>query len=309
MISIIMATYNSSSFMDEQIQSLLNQTVPFEKLYIQDDYSSDDTLLILEKYRRQQPDRIFISQLEKNSGNPKHNFYSLMSRIQDQYIMLCDQDDVWLPDKIEKTLAKIKELEKVYGVATPLLVHTDLMVVDKNLCPINNSFRIAMNADYNRTQLKDQIIQNTLTGCTAMYNYALSQLIRKKEPSYMVMHDWWLMLIASAFGHIDHINDQTILYRQHGSNEVGAKDVRTLRYKIKKLVNNQDVKNAINVTYKQAESFLGYYKTDLTQDQITLLTSYCKIQNMQKLQKWAVICKLGTFKCGFSRNIAYFLFV
>jgi glycosyltransferase involved in cell wall biosynthesis len=309
MITIVLAAYNGASYIAEQIESLLEQTMPFDMLYIQDDCSTDNTWELLTEYQRKYPDRMIIAKNEKNTGNPKFNFYSMMSKIRDEYIFLCDQDDVWLPDKIEKTLVKMREMERAYGKDTPLLVHTDLCVVDGELKTINPSFKKAMNANYDRVQLRDQIIQNTLTGCTAMYNRALAGLIGEKMPEYMVMHDWWLMLIASAFGHIGHIDDQTVLYRQHGANEIGAKDVRTLGYKIKKFLNYQEITAALNGTYRQAQSFYQYYEDKLSRGQVALLKEYSDIPNRNKIHKWKTICDLGTYKNGFARNVAYFLFV
>jgi hypothetical protein len=232
-----------------------------------------------------------------------------MSRVRDDYLMLCDQDDVWLPDKIEKTLARMRRLEEEHGKSLPLLVHTDLRVVDGELNVISPSFKRAMNANYNRTALRDQIIQNTLTGCTCLYNRALAQLLTPQEPEYMVMHDWWLILTASAFGQVGHLDEQTILYRQHGKNEIGAKNVKTLAYKLNRALHGGQVKEAIAVTYRQAESFLAYYGDRLTPAQRTLLEEYGRIPGKSKIGKWLTVLKLGTFKHGISRNIAYFLFI
>ena len=80
-----------------------------------------------------------------------------------------------------------------------------------------------MNADYGKTTLNYVLIQNIVTGCTAIYNRALSEKIRS-IPDYMIMHDWWLLLAASAFGVVDHLDEPTMLYRQHGGNDVGAQD-------------------------------------------------------------------------------------
>jgi glycosyltransferase involved in cell wall biosynthesis len=309
MITVLMAVYNGEKYIREQIDSILSQTHPDFTLYIQDDCSTDSSYEIINEYVKRGGGRITARRLEHNTGNAKHNFYEMMARTRDDYIMLCDQDDVWLPDKIEKTLAAMKRLESEHGAQTPLLVHTDLTVVDEKLNVINPSFRKAMNADYNRTALNDLIIQNTLTGCTCMYNRALAALINDTPPEYMVMHDWWLILIAGAFGHVGHVDAPTILYRQHGGNEIGAKDVRTLRYKLDRLLHGGQVREAIDVTYKQAESFLGAYRDKLSEAHKLLLTEYVKIPGKAKLFKWLTVIKLRTFKNGFSRNIAYFLFI
>ncbi|MCL2365859.1 MAG: glycosyltransferase family 2 protein [Oscillospiraceae bacterium] len=308
MISILMASYNGAGYVSAQIDSLLSQTCQNFKLYICDDMSTDDTYKILAEYQDKYPDKIFISQNSKNSGSAKFNFINLMINHKDDYLMLCDQDDVWLPDKIEITLAKMQELETLYGNSLPLLVHTDLKVVNENLETISESFVAAMNANYTKTKLRHQIIQNTLTGCTAMYNRALSDLITTNPP-FMVMHDWWLMLVASAFGKIDSINNQTVLYRQHNLNEVGAKDVRTLEYKIRKVLNPQGIKQALNETYLQANSFKETFRSLLSDEQLEFLSCYCAIATRPKILKWISICRLRVFKNSLPRKIAQFLYI
>ena len=308
MISILMTTYNGEQFIKEQIDSLLDQTDQDFKLYISDDRSTDDTFSILSKYSEEYRDKIFIRQNEKNTGGAEHNFIKMMIEHKDDYLMLCDQDDVWLPDKIERTLLKMKEMEAELGADTPILVHTDLCVVDENLKIISPSFKAAMNANFNKTELRNLIIQNTLTGCTAMYNRALANLITD-IPQYMVMHDWWLILIASAFGKIASIDEQTILYRQHSKNEIGAKDVRKLSYKLRRFFTYNDIKTALNITYLQAQSFYAMYKDKLSAEQKELITSYCDIPNHNKLVRAARSVRLGTLKNGFSRRIAQFIFI
>ena len=342
MISILLATYNGEKYLTEQLDSLFNQTVPFDTLYIQDDCSTDGTWELLESYQQQRlelsalqqpqqheqsaphygqpitnksqsaqrPWQMNLCKNQENSGSAKYNFYSLMSRVRDEYILLCDQDDVWLPDKIKKTLTKMHELEKQYGADTPLLVHTDLTVVDAQLNVISPSFKTAMNANYHRTRLNELIIQNTLTGCTALYNRALAELIKEQNPEFMVMHDWWLILVASTFGHIDSLDEmQTVLYRQHGTNEIGAADVRTLRYKIHKLRKYREIKEALSNTYIQASSLLAYYYNQLSAEQVAFLTDYCKIPAMNKLNRWRAICRLNVQKNGIARKIANFIFI
>ena len=176
MISIIMAVYNGERYLSEQIDSILAQSHSEFSLHIRDDASSDNTWDILTKYEQRYPDKIKISRRDRdnNSGSAKHNFLGMMVNIKDDYIMLCDQDDVWLPDKIKKTFEKMKEMEGKYGTETPIMVHTDLQVVDQDLKILNPSYKQAMNSNFNRTDFHQVLIQNILTGCTAMYNRSLS---------------------------------------------------------------------------------------------------------------------------------------
>ena len=123
------------------------------------------------------------------------------------------------------------------------------------------------------------------------------------------MHDWWLQLVASAFGKIGHIDEPTILYRQHGENSIGAKNVRKLSYKLKRFINSSEIRHAIEITYDQAESLILLFDKLLCDKKNQIALQYCQIPKMNKLNRWRTICKLKTFKIGLTRNIAYFIFV
>ncbi|MDR0285250.1 MAG: glycosyltransferase family 2 protein [Propionibacteriaceae bacterium] len=308
MITVLMATFNGEAYVAEQLDSLLSQTRPPDRICLADDGSTDGTLAVLERYRAAHPHLIELSVNAVNSGSAAKNFMALLVAQRDDYIMLCDQDDVWLPDKIAKTLAKMTQMETQWGRTVPCLVHSDLAVVNDQLVPVSASFRTSTFADYDRTALRDQLIQNTATGCTIMLNRALANLLTE-VPQHMVMHDWWISLVAAAFGHMGHIDDCTILYRQHVTNQIGVTDMRRLRYKLRRLVNPAQVKADIAKTYPQAGEFLALYADRLDAAQAELLRNYCLIPHLGKCGKVAMIARLGFWKTGFSRNVAYLLFV
>jgi len=308
MITVMMGTFNGERYVGQQLDSLLNQTRLPDRILIHDDRSTDATPEILAGYQSAHPGLIDVAVNPSNSGGSAQNFMSMMVSTRDDYLMLCDQDDVWLPDKIQLSLDKITQMEATWGADIPCLMHSDLTVVDEDLNPDPNSFRESTFANYDRTTLKDQIIQNTATGCTIMYNRALAEFITR-APDHMVMHDWWISLIAAAFGHMDHINDRTILYRQHKENQVGVTDMRTLRYKLRRLVNPSQVRADIAKTYPQAKEFLESFTNKLDPAQISLLRDYCAIPTLNKLGRIASVIRLGVWKTGFSRNVAYLLFI
>ena len=307
MISILMAAYNGEKYIEEQIDSLLKQSVNDFTLWVQDDCSTDGTWGILETYKNRFPGKINLMRNKSNMG-AKNNFLHMMANIKDDYVMLCDQDDVWLPGKIEVTLAKMKELEKSYTNKTPLLVHTDLTVADKNLSPLHRSYRKATKRNYNRMDYRHIVTMNNVSGCTAMYNRPLAELVNA-IPGFCVMHDFWLQMVAATFGRIGHINDATMLYRQHGANALGAKNVNSIGYKLNRLVNNKDVTEAIHSTYPQAQSMLDVYGDRISPEKKDFLSKYAAIPAKSKLGRWLAIVRLRVFMNGFSRNVAYFLFV
>jgi len=303
-----MATFNGEPYLAQQIDSLLEQTIQDFVLFINDDCSTDNTVQIARDYATKHPDKIFVSQSKANTGNAKHNFVEMMATHKNDYVMLCDQDDVWLPNKIETTLGKMKEMEQKHTITTPLLVHTDLTVVDQNLNVINPSYRQATSRKYGRTAINQVLILNNASGCTIMYNRALSDLLVDK-PNFCEVHGWWLQIVAAYLGEIGHVDEPTILYRQHGKNSIGAKDTRTLTYKVRQLMNYSHIKNRINATYPQANSLLELYRSRLTSEQIELLESFISIPNMNKICRWITIWQNKLFMDGFSRSIAYFMFV
>ncbi|GHV77329.1 glycosyl transferase [Spirochaetia bacterium] len=303
-----MAVYNGGQFLSEQIESILDQTVQDFVLYIHDDCSADNSFAIARGYAELFPLKIKAKQNETNSGGAQYNFIRMMTEIRDDYVMLCDQDDIWLPEKIEVTLGKMRELESRYTKDAPLLVHTDLRVIDESGAIISPSYKKMMQANYKRTQLKDVVIQNTVLGCTALYNRSLAGLFTK-EPPYMIMHDWWLELTAAALGQIGYTDEAPILYRQHKNNVIGAGKFSTMKYKIGRLVHYGAIKEALTNTYWQAESLLELYRERLTKQQQQLLTAYCSIPSLDKLSRLLVIYRLGTLKTGLSRKIAHFIFI
>ena len=138
------------------------------------------------------------------------------------YAMFCDQDDVWLPNKIGASYAAMKALERRCGRDRPLLVHCDLHLVDGALRDLHPSYRRYQNINPETSRkLNRALLQNVALGCSAMINRSLRTLAAP-VPADARGHDWWTSLIAAALGEIEHLPDAHILYRQHGGNAVGA---------------------------------------------------------------------------------------
>jgi len=172
MIDILLSTYNGITYLREQIESILNQSFADWYLIIRDDGSMDDTAVVIDEYCKQYPQK--IKKITDNLGNLGviRSFEILLENSTANYIMFCDQDDYWLPDKIYISFNKIKQMENQFGNNIPLLVHTDLKVVDKNRNLISESL-------WKYTKLKPEILDaniyymslcNCVTGCTVLIN-------------------------------------------------------------------------------------------------------------------------------------------
>jgi len=294
-IAILLTAYNGERYIKQQIESLLKQTFKGFDLYIHDDCSTDGTFQIVEEFAAQYGN-IYVSRSEENSGNASKAFFELIKKVQGyDYYFLCDQDDVWFEDKIEVSLEAIAD-------NVPMLLHTDLTVTDGGLNITAQSYRELMAADFCRTALNNLIVQNIATGCTCVYNEKLRQIIR--VPEFCVMHDWWLAIIASAFGRLWHTSRQTMYYRQHESNSVGASDVKSIKFKVNNLLHNEKIKTALAGSYKQAAEFARLYDDMLSEEQRAVVWGYASTADKRKLGRAANVIKLKTMKTGASRKIA-----
>lgn len=222
-VVIVMATYNGQRFIEEQIRSIQAQSFSDWKLFVRDDGSSDDTV---QKISQIECEDNRISLIRDDAGNQGAigNFAFLMKVAHEEgaeYVFFADQDDVWRPDKMETMLAAILELERIHGARMPLLVHSDLMVVNEALEPISESFVMFSRLSPAIADLGVLLCQNQVTGCACVSNRALIELAYP-VPGDVLMHDWWLALLASSVGKIGYIPMPLVKYRQHTGNVIGA---------------------------------------------------------------------------------------
>lgn len=305
MIDILLATYNGSKYLEEQLVSIFLQTNQQFNIIARDDGSSDDTLDILKKYADRYQKRFSVVQGEP-TGSAKDNFFCLMGHSKADYTMFCDQDDMWSREKVERTLGCIKDGEEEYGSDTPLLVHTDLAVADVNMKVINRSLMRMQKLNPGYSSLGRLLAQNNVTGCTVMINRALRELVAP-SPSAL-MHDWWLALTAAAFGHVLYYPRATVIYRQHGDNQVGAKDVSSGEYISEKLKDKDGIRGSIAATYAQAQAFLEAYEERLDDGSKTLLREYCALGDCGMAKRFFTLRKGGFFKSGMYRKVAQIIY-
>lgn len=307
MVTILLATYNGERYLEEQIESILQQTYTDWELIIQDDCSSDGTAVIALNYVKHNPYKIRFIRREFPSGSAKNNFFSMLKLAKSDYVMTCDQDDVWLPAKVEVSMSEMHRLEADHGYNKPLLVHTDLKVVDYNLSVIAESMFKRQNLDNHRDKLNNLLVQNIVTGCTTMVNRALLDMVYE-VPKEAIMHDRWLALIACAFGKIGFLDQSTVLYRQHGSNEVGDKDTRSFWYNLKRLSETKQSTQALQNTYLQAQAFLKIYGEMLLPKLLELVREYSLIPEYGKIRRLQTISRYHFWKKGFARKCGQILF-
>lgn len=306
MIDILMATYNGEKYVKEQIESILNQTYQEWKLYIRDDGSKDNTLSILRDFQNKHKERIFLVEDNKKGLGAKGNFSELIQYSNSEYCMFSDQDDVWINTKIEESMKKMQSVESDKNI--PILVHSDLKVVDSELKIINESFWEYQQLDSSKNTLNNLLVQNNITGCTMLMNKSLVNICRD-IPSNCIMHDWWIGLVASAFGKIYTVDNQTILYRQHGNNEVGAHKYNSIGFIKDKLSNIDRINKSIDDALIQARVFYDKFGKILGQEEKELVFDFANIRKKNILSRKLSIIQNKYYKNGLVRNIGYLLFI
>ena len=223
-ICIVLACHDGAEYLAAQLDSLLGQTLAELRVLALDDRSTDATASMLAGYAASEP-RIRI--IDKDPMAPSSALASYAQLLQAaldtgaEYIFCADQDDVWLPHKLETLLLALQAAE---GPArTPALLHHDLEVVDASLATRAASFWAYMGLSPGDEANPQRLLsRNEVTGCALACNRALLELALPVS-GRAIMHDWWLALWAGHCGVLRAVPDRLVRYRQHGANAIGAK--------------------------------------------------------------------------------------
>ncbi|HEM3637064.1 TPA: glycosyltransferase family 2 protein [Streptococcus suis] len=295
-VNILMSTYNGQQFLAEQIRSIQDQSYTDWTLFIRDDGSSDNTKEILKDFERQDS-RIHLIDNDKsdNLGVIK-SFHKLVNHDRADYYFFSDQDDVWLPNKLELSLKETKN----YLADLPLMVYMDLKVVNQDLEIMTESM-VKSQSHHANTELVQELTENTVTGGVAMINHALAEMWQETDD--ILMHDWYLALLASAFGNLVFIDRPGELYRQHSDNVLGA---RTLSKRFKKWIRPHILFavywDLIKNSQKQARHLL---QMPLSQSNRELIEAFVTIMDKPMLERFRILRKYGLRKNKFFHTLVF----
>jgi rhamnosyltransferase len=223
-VVIVLSAYDGAQHIEAQIRSIQRQHHRDWLLLVRDDGSSDGTPALLEALAREDLRIRLVPSGGKNLGAVA-SFGALLAEAaagDARYVFLADQDDLWLEDKLGRQLEAMTSAEVRFGADVPILVHSDLAVVDDRLQPIHPSFLRYQSGltTPQRLSLRTLLAQNLVTGCATAVNRPLLRLALPLPD--VVMHDWWLAQCAAGAGTIVSLPDTLVLYRQHAANVVGA---------------------------------------------------------------------------------------
>jgi len=257
-IAVLLATYNGARFISVFLDSLVRQSLKDFVVYVRDDGSSDDTIDIVRSYA----DKLDIVLLETQRRlGPARSFMALLRQAGDThaYYAFADQDDYWNPTKLERASRALdgQDME-------PSLYFSRVEYVDQNLS------HLGFSPIYRRAGLSNALVENIAMGCTSVTNRAGRELILRTEPVSMIMHDWWVYIVISAFGRTFSDDFVSLQYRQHGNNTIGASVSLIEEYR-KKVIRFMKQDRGIFRVSDQANQLMLCYGDRLSPDQRKML--------------------------------------
>lgn len=291
MIDILLPTFNGAAFLDEQLDSIFRQSNPDFRLLVRDDGSTDGTRKVLAKWAAVRPNVVCIDPEGPHMG-PSASISRLLERSQAPHVMLSDQDDVWLPEKIAVLLGRMRRLEEALGGPTPILVHSDLIVVDSSLRTLHPSFWTYRRLDpVHGATLRRLAVENVVAGCSAIINRALVEECLP-IPQQAIMHDWWIALVAAARGRIESVAEPLTLYRQHAVNAVGVRrpGLAAILGRTGAFFTDAGFHGHLGRTLRQAQALLDRFDARLSEADRAALSAYATLADCGCLRRrWRLL--------------------
>lgn len=249
-VQILMSTYNGEDYIRQQLDSVLAQSYPDVDILIRDDGSTDDTYVIVKEYEETHSN---IKAYQGKNLGVNRSFFELLRKSRGDYIGFCDQDDYWLPNKIEKA---VEQLENMEG---PALYCSAKTLVDENLEELEEQQNPHLKPGFGNA-----VIESICSGCTTLMNRELVSIIRQRLPEDVIHHDWWCYMVATYLGSMYYDENSYIYYRQHRGNEVGASGSAWAMIKAK----SRDLKKRHGDLKKQLTDFKHFYRGEREKDQL-----------------------------------------
>lgn len=256
-----MSTYNGERYLKEQIDSILAQTYPNVLVHVRDDGSSDGTIALLAAYEREGLIEVDRGQ---NVGVTR-SFYLGIAAVADRadYIVLCDQDDVWHADKVERAVGALRR----YPSGTPLLHYTEVNYCDGALARqgVSHLCRFV-------PRFEGLFFENCCSGNVTTINRPLAELVLKSGPERVFYHDWWIALLCACFGHLVYDSEPSVEYRRTGENvsPTGA----GIKLAIHRLEEALDAKRLSPIS-GQLEKLLDEYGDAMADERRAVLELFC----------------------------------
>jgi glycosyltransferase involved in cell wall biosynthesis len=279
-ISVVVATYNGAYYLQEQIESILQQTLQPYEIIVCDDGSTDGTKEILKFYATK--GLIQFHENDTTLGVVDNFKKGVLLAKAGNYVAFSDQDDIWMPYKLETLHKELTLLEhKEQNESLPCIVYSDLILIDEKRNVLNNSFWNELYHDVHEHCLSTLLFGNFVTGCSVMMNAASRSYLLNTPKE--ILHDVWLAFVGNAIGKIKAIPTPLMYYRQHaqnqnyqsGNSKKTKASLRWLRFKMLFTKNNY-LKNE----YFIAKTFLNIYEHEIEAPKKRVINNFLASKNM-----------------------------
>jgi glycosyltransferase involved in cell wall biosynthesis len=298
-VDIAMPTYNCAAWLDAFVSSLLAQDFTGWRLIARDDGSSDETSRQLARWQERLGERMTIL---PDSGTRNlgliANYSSVLSAATAKWVMSADPDDVWLPGKITRSVQAMRQAEAGCGAGVPIAICTDAAVVDSGSQPVAASFWrwSRMNPGLMRV-LARAAMESVALGSTMMVNRALLNRALPIETG-AAYQDWWLALVAVAFGRVVALPEITILYRRHEVNATADPYSGTLLGAIRRtlrapLAPRRRLEKLLAQAATQARSFVSRYREGLKRPDIAALEALGRLPSLGMAERRLAVLRHG----------------
>ncbi|WP_159479172.1 glycosyltransferase family 2 protein [Chryseobacterium sp. 18068] len=278
-ICAVLSTYNGEKYIRKQIDSILNQTYKVDKILIIDDVSTDNTINILKEYSSKYSEVECVFN-DKNVG-PTVNFFNGLKMVDGDYIVFCDQDDIWFPEKIFEQLSHLKngELDSRYVAS-----FHNAVLIDSDNATVQNSYWQYRKLNFEKQNFEKSLSRNIMTGCTIMINRNFAKLINENLKTYenIIFHDHFISLLSYSIAKVVPISKPLMYYRDHNSSVTSKKNTNMISKVIKNLILLKDNKY-LDGNILQAEKFKNDFKSLLDDQSLAALNKFINLKKKNKI--------------------------
>ena len=303
MIRVILCTYNGEKYLREQLDSIANQTILDWKICAYDDRSTDRTIELLQKFGADYPGKVEVHRNSELFGASRNFLYASaeqsLDMTDDDYIMFCDQDDIWDADKMEVSLNEMGRLISTNGNEEPLLVFGDSRVVDEQLNPICDSLMSYNNYDMSHLGLSYELMENKMQGCTIMINSELARMLQKR-PDYVGMYDGYTALLALSMGHVSYLGRTVLKYRRWKASVSSTEDYKEVNKS--KFGHLSEQKYIVFDYAPTIKEILRLFGDRISTQNKKVMESFAALQQKNWIMRRLSIIRYHMWKTGFVRN-------
>ena len=287
-VMVLLSTYNGERFLEEQLESIVAQKGVRPSIVVRDDGSTDGTCAILDKWQ----DKRLLRWYDGPNMGPARSFLSLLSNCGEaDYYAFSDQDDYWMPEKLEAAIGKLTR----YG-DEPALYFSQTQLADMDLKEIDSVIIDPL------LTMGEALVYQFIGGCTMVMNRRLRDIVNRYTPLYVTMHDVWIYEVAQAIGaHIEFDRVPYILYRQHGDNVLGQTTSQAAHWKDR---TGRAVRREWHARSRLAQEVYDGYHEFMTEENIRTVRDF--IDGKKHLRKRLRLLTDERYRCADAATYRYF---